>query len=149
MIILVFGCALLGGNYLRNIKHAEKNKSAERLRLYLQNPTYSYVREQAALSLARIPKDKQSITLLKSCLSNPKERDFVRAACAQPLGEWKIRSSDVDMIAALRQVDSESAYWIAYSLKKLQTPQGIAALTELKESSDFFISASAREWLGE
>ena len=149
MILFVFGCALLGGNHLRNIKHAEENKSAERLRLYLQNPTHSYVREQAALSFARIPKDKQSVVLLRACLKNQAERDYVRAACAQPLGEWKIRAADEDMIAALREVDTESAYWIAYALKKLQTPQGIAALTELKESSDFFISASAREWLGE
>ena len=149
MILFFFGCSLLGGNYLRSIKHAEQNKSAERLRLYLQNPTHSYVREQAALSLARIPKDKQSIVHLRSCLKNTHERDYVRAACAQPLGEWKVRAADLEMISALREVDLESAYWIAYALRKLQTPQAIAALTELKESPDFFISASSREWLGE
>ena len=149
MIVFVFGCTLFGGNYLRNIGHAEQNQSAERLRLYLQNPTYSYVREQAALSLSRLPKDAQSILLLRTCLSDPKERDYVRAACAQPLGEWKIGASDKEMIKAIREVDSESAYWIAYALMKLQTPLAIAALTDLQESADFFISASAREWLGE
>ena len=149
MIFFLLGCTGFGGKYLRNISHAEQTKSAERLRIYLQHPKYSYVREQAALSLAELPKDQPSIPILRNCLNNSLEKDYVRAACAQPLGAWKVGASDTEMIAALEEVDLESAYWIASALKELQTPLSIAALSELREVEDFFLSASAREWLGE
>ena len=152
ILLLLGGCTALIGPNLRTISHAEETGSVDRLVLYLQHPKYAYVRERAARSLRSLPADDKSlpaIPVLRSCLRDDSERDYVRAECALTLGAWQVEAAAVDIIYAMGQSSDESRYWMAYSLNGVNAPEARAELARLREDPDFFISTAARQWMGE
>jgi HEAT repeat protein len=151
-LLLLGGCTALFGPNLRTIGHAEETGSVERLLLYLQHPKHAYVRERAARALRALPSDEKSlpaVPLLRACLRDDSEKDYVRAECALTLGEWQVEAAAVDIIYAMGQSSDESRYWMAYSLNGINAPEARAELARLREDSDFFISTAARQWMGE
>ena len=116
----------------------------------LQNGRFGYERERAAIGLRRISPTKPiqtAIYSLRTCLSNTKELDYVRKECAQTLGVWNDEELPELIAAAIQDVDDESRYWMAFSLRMRGDSQSRALLESLKNDSDPILAYSARQWL--
>ena len=148
MILLLWGC-MLAPYQLENAIH---NQNTVRLIDTLQNAQHSYLRERAAKGLRKISPKKNipdAESILIKCISSSYERDFVRTQCAQTLGAWEHPQAAELIVAAMPQVDTESRYWMAYTLSSLSQPAARAQLHALRNDSDLFLATAVKEWLGE
>ena len=144
----LLGCALTP----YHLENAIQNQNTIRLIDTLQNGKHSYLRERAARGLRKISPKKtiqDAEHALVQCLSSSYEQGFVRAECALTLGSWENPNAADLIIDAMKEVDVESRYWMAYALKSLPQPAARAQLNALRNDSDLFLASSVKEWLGE
>ena len=118
----------------------------------LHNGKFGYEREQAAIGLRRISPTasiQQAIHSLHSCISNTKEFDYVRKECVQTLAAWKDAKLPELVVDAIKDVDEETRYWMAFSLRLRTDSQSRALLESLKNDSDPVLAYSVRQLLEE
>jgi hypothetical protein len=119
---------------------------------HLQNGKHGYIRERAALGLRTVSPTKsipEAQNILRTCVSLKTEFDYVRVACARTLSTWNDSKVADLIIDALPNVNTESRYWMAFSLKNLENPQAKAQLQALRNDSDPILASSVRQWLGD
>ena len=119
MILLFFGCMLAP----YQLERAIHNQNTARLVDTLQHAKHSYLRERAAKGLRKISPKKNILeaeSVLIGCLSDKYEQDFVRTECALTLGAWENPRAAELIVAAMKDVDTESRYWMAFSLRSFE-----------------------------
>ncbi|MBL8618007.1 MAG: HEAT repeat domain-containing protein [Deltaproteobacteria bacterium] len=130
-------------------------RRAERLRttgdvaglISLLDSDAAYLRELAARHLGALPGGSAALLPLRACVSDEAERPFVRAACAEALGNHHDQAAVPLIVAALPALDPESRYFAAAALAAIGGPEAQAALVPLADDADLLLSAAARRWL--
>ena len=107
----------------------------------------AYLREVSARHLGGLPGGVAADPRLRACVADEAERPFVRAACAEALGQHGDQSAVPLIAAALPALDPESRYFAAAALAQLGGPAARAALAPLADDADLLLSAAARRWL--
>jgi HEAT repeat protein len=107
---------------------------------------HSYVRALAAQALASQPPSEAATRKLLLCVPDPRERDWVRSACASTLASWQVADAVPIIASTLGDVGAEARYWMADALHRLGGTEARAALAGLASDPDLFVSTAAREW---
>lgn len=148
MILALLACALTPYRLERAVQKYDERTLID----HLQNGKYGYIRERAANGLYRVSKNTaipQAQNALRNCLKQKNEFDYVRGACANTLAQWNDPQAAELIVQALSDVDDETRYWMAHSLRSLDSSYAQAQLHALRNDSDPILAAAVRQWLGE
>ena len=148
MILWLLACSLTPYRLERAVQKFDERVLID----HLQNGKYGYMRERSALGLYTVSPKKiipQAQKALRSCLAQRNEFDYVRGACAQTLSRWNDAQAVELIVQAIAEVDDETRYWMADSLRGLEGPHAHAQLNALRNDADPILAAAIRQWLGE
>ncbi len=148
MILGLLACAFTPYRLERAVQKYDERALID----HLQNGKYGYIRERAAYGLHRVSKSTaipQAQNALRNCVKQKNEFDYVRQACAHTLSQWNDPQVAELIVQALQDVDDETRYWMANSLRSLDSAYAQAQLHALRNDSDPILAAAVRQWLGE
>lgn len=143
-VSLFWGSIAAAGPY-RTVREAELAHDHRRLAQLLDHRR-SYVRERAAHGLRGVSPTDPTRERLRTCVADPQERDWVRAACGGTLARWADAAAVPLIIEALDQVGPESRYWLAEALSHFQNADARATLEGLRGDEDLLLATAARGW---
>ena len=151
MMVFLTSCWYFGS--IHSLERAYVKQDIEVLQKNLQHPHQRYMREQSALFLSKIPKQKihnelqiELVKSLRSCVQKETEFDDVRAACSVTLAHWKITNATEDIIIASKNMEKEELFWMYYALANLKTPEAFSYL-EQQSTRDILLQQGLQEWL--
>ncbi|MAA79754.1 MAG: hypothetical protein CL916_10885 [Deltaproteobacteria bacterium] len=148
MILLLLACVFTPYRLERAVQKYDERSLID----HLQNGKYGYIRERAALGLHRVSPNvtiPQAQKVLRDCVTQKNEFDYVRGECAYTLAKWNDPKVAELIVQALPDVDDETRYWMANSLRSLDNTYAQAQLYALRNDSDPILAAAVRQWLGE
>ena len=127
MIFYLLACAFTPYRLERAVQKYDERALID----HLQNGKYGYIRERAADGLYRVSPTAtipQAQNVLRDCVKQKNEFDYVREACAHTLAQWNDAQVAELIVQALPDVDDETRYWMVYSLRSLDNPYAKAQL---------------------
>ena len=148
MILGLLACAFTPYRLERAVQKYDERALID----HLQNGKYGYIRERAADGLYRVSPTTpipQAQNALRNCVKKKNEFDYVRGACAHTLAQWNDPQAAELIVQALPDVNDETRYWMAHSLRSLEGAYAQAQLYALRNDSDPILAAAVRQWLGE
>ena len=151
MMVFLTSCWYFGS--IHSLERAYVKQDIEALHKNLNHPHQRYMREQSALFLSKISKQKihnelqiELVNSLRSCVQKKTEFDDVRAACSVTLAHWKITDATKDIIQASKEMSNEELFWMYYALANLKTPEAFSYL-EKQSNRDILLQQGLQEWL--